>query len=211
MGDLAFLPTGGNGVIALNIASPTNVVQVAQFEVPYYALELSVAANGRHVYAGTVERTPELDRTGGVHCWQILTQDPDDAPPGRWKNFSPRQTSWDLEYEADALPTAAHDERALTGSLWPLTSQWLDETGPALALTIADARTMVEACRKAGVKMAFGTDAGVFPHGWNARQFAHMVQWGQSPMQAIQSATTAAAAVTAEPKAKGVPAGRRRC
>jgi len=46
---------------------------------------------------------------------------------------------------------------------------------------------------RAGAKMAFGTDAGVFPHGWNARQFAHMVKWGMTPMQAIQSATIEAA------------------
>lgn len=46
---------------------------------------------------------------------------------------------------------------------------------------------------KAGVKIAFGTDAGVYPHGWNAKQFAHMVRWGQTPMQAIQSATIHAA------------------
>jgi len=46
---------------------------------------------------------------------------------------------------------------------------------------------------KAGVKVAFGTDAGVYPHGWNARQFAHMIQWGLTPMQAIQSATSHAA------------------
>ena len=41
----------------------------------------------------------------------------------------------------------------------------------------------------AGVKIAFGTDAGVYPHGWNARQFAKHVEWGQTPMQALQSAT----------------------
>jgi imidazolonepropionase-like amidohydrolase len=46
---------------------------------------------------------------------------------------------------------------------------------------------------KAGVKIAFGTDAGVYPHGWNAKQFAHMVKWGLSPMQAIQAATVNAA------------------
>jgi imidazolonepropionase-like amidohydrolase len=46
---------------------------------------------------------------------------------------------------------------------------------------------------KAGVKIAFGTDAGVYPHGWNAKQFAHMVRWGLTPMQAIQSATVSAA------------------
>jgi len=45
----------------------------------------------------------------------------------------------------------------------------------------------------AGVKMAFGTDAGVYPHGWNARQFALMVKTGMTPMQAIQSATVNAA------------------
>lgn len=46
---------------------------------------------------------------------------------------------------------------------------------------------------KAGVKIAFGTDAGVFPHGDNAKQFAWQVKYGQTPMQAIQSATTGAA------------------
>ena len=46
---------------------------------------------------------------------------------------------------------------------------------------------------KAGVKIAYGTDAGVYPHGWNAKQFRHMVQWGLTPMQAIQSATSSAA------------------
>jgi len=46
---------------------------------------------------------------------------------------------------------------------------------------------------QAGVKLAYGTDAGVYPHGWNGRQFAKMVQWGMTPMQAIQSATTSGA------------------
>jgi imidazolonepropionase-like amidohydrolase len=46
---------------------------------------------------------------------------------------------------------------------------------------------------KAGEKMAFGTDAGVYPHGWNARQFAVMTHWGMTPMQAIQAATVNAA------------------
>jgi imidazolonepropionase-like amidohydrolase len=46
---------------------------------------------------------------------------------------------------------------------------------------------------KAGVKMAFGTDAGVYPHGDNARQFHYMVAYGMSPMQAIQAATINAA------------------
>ena len=46
---------------------------------------------------------------------------------------------------------------------------------------------------KAGVKIAFGTDAGVYPHGYNARQFKYMVEYGLTPAQAIQSATLRAA------------------
>ena len=45
----------------------------------------------------------------------------------------------------------------------------------------------------AGVKMVFGTDAGIYPHGQNARQFKVMVDYGMSPLQAIQSATLNAA------------------
>jgi imidazolonepropionase-like amidohydrolase len=42
---------------------------------------------------------------------------------------------------------------------------------------------------KAGVKQIYSTDAGVYPHGQNARQFATMVRFGATPLQAIQSAT----------------------
>lgn len=45
----------------------------------------------------------------------------------------------------------------------------------------------------AGVKIAFGTDAVVYPHGWNARQLPYMVKYGMTSMQAIQSATIEAA------------------
>ena len=46
---------------------------------------------------------------------------------------------------------------------------------------------------KAGAKMTFGTDAGVYMYGLGARQFAYMVRYGMTPMQAIQSATSEAA------------------
>jgi imidazolonepropionase-like amidohydrolase len=46
---------------------------------------------------------------------------------------------------------------------------------------------------RAGVKVAFGTDAGVYPHGENARQFAYLVKYGLSPARAIRSATADAA------------------
>jgi imidazolonepropionase-like amidohydrolase len=54
-------------------------------------------------------------------------------------------------------------------------------------------RQTFQAAVKAGVKMVFGTDAGVYPNGYNARQFVTMVQWGMTPMQAIQAATVNAA------------------
>lgn len=50
-------------------------------------------------------------------------------------------------------------------------------------------RERFQAAVEAGVNMAFGSDAGVYPHGTNARQFPKMVEWGMSPMQAIQTAT----------------------
>ena len=45
----------------------------------------------------------------------------------------------------------------------------------------------------AGVRLGYGTDSGVYPHGDNARQFRYMVRYGMTPMQAIQSATIEAA------------------
>jgi imidazolonepropionase-like amidohydrolase len=45
----------------------------------------------------------------------------------------------------------------------------------------------------AGVRIAYGTDSGVYPHGLNARQLPYMVKHGLTPMQAIQSATISAA------------------
>jgi imidazolonepropionase-like amidohydrolase len=45
----------------------------------------------------------------------------------------------------------------------------------------------------AGVKLAFGTDAGVYPHGQNARQFHSLLELGLTPAQVIQMATTSAA------------------
>lgn len=54
-------------------------------------------------------------------------------------------------------------------------------------------RQNFEKAIKAGAKMAFGTDAGVYPHGDNARQFYYMVKFGMTPAQAIRAATSSAA------------------
>ena len=58
--------------------------------------------------------------------------------------------------------------------------------GPEIRATFAKAHA-------AGVKIAFGTDSGVSPHGENAREFELMVAGGMPPMKAIQSATLEAA------------------
>jgi imidazolonepropionase-like amidohydrolase len=58
--------------------------------------------------------------------------------------------------------------------------------GPAIRATFAKAQA-------AGVKIAFGTDSGVSPHGQNAREFELLVEGGMPPMKAIQSATLQAA------------------
>ena len=65
---------------------------------------------------------------------------------------------------------------------------------------IAKGRTVMAAARKniahafaSGVKIAFGTDAAVYPHGLNAHEFAVMVKLGLSPLQSIQAATINAA------------------
>lgn len=50
-------------------------------------------------------------------------------------------------------------------------------------------RERFQAAVKGGVKMAYGTDAGVYPHGDNGKQLAYMVKWGLSPLQAIQAST----------------------
>ncbi len=69
-----------------------------------------------------------------------------------------------------------------------------------------------EGFRKAvamGVKIGFGTDSGVYPHGINARQFAYMVRHGMTPMQAIRSATVEAAALMRREKDIGAVAPGR--
>ena len=65
---------------------------------------------------------------------------------------------------------------------------------------MAKAREVIPVARKniahafaSGVKVAFGTDAAVYPHGLNGHEFAVMVKLGLTPLQAIQAATVNAA------------------
>ena len=75
-----------------------------------------------------------------------------------------------------------------TGFYTPVVEDKVRAVGPY-------AESIVERARKWGVKLAFGTDAGVFPHGQNAREFGLMRNGGLSDAEAFASATTIAAQV----------------
>jgi imidazolonepropionase-like amidohydrolase len=70
---------------------------------------------------------------------------------------------------------------------------WPAETLRKNRETTDTQRAVFEKAVRMGVKIAYGTDAGVFPHGQNARQLPYMVKYGMTPMQAIRSATINAA------------------
>lgn len=61
---------------------------------------------------------------------------------------------------------------------------------------------------RAGAKIAYGTDTGVYPHGQNGRQFAVMVRYGMSPLEAIRSATVHAAEALGRSDVGVLEAGR---
>ena len=70
-------------------------------------------------------------------------------------------------------------------------------------------RERFQAAVKAGAKIAYGTDAGVYPHGDNARQLSYLVDWGMRPMQALQTATISNARLFGmEDKIGSVAAGK---
>jgi imidazolonepropionase-like amidohydrolase len=80
---------------------------------------------------------------------------------------------------------------------WMIDNAGLTQLPPQLLIK---AREVIPAARKniahafsSGVKVAFGTDAAVYPHGMNAHEFAVMVRLGLTPLQAIQAATINAA------------------
>jgi imidazolonepropionase-like amidohydrolase len=78
------------------------------------------------------------------------------------------------------------DSAAIAGFFPPVIARKAMEIGPQIQANFGKAY-------KAGVKIAFGTDAGVYAHGKNAIEFQYMVEAGMPPMEAIKAATTSAA------------------
>jgi len=75
--------------------------------------------------------------------------------------------------------------------------------------TVEEQRVVFRKAHEAGVPIIYGTDAAVYPHGDNARQFPIMVEHGMSPMDAIKAATSVAAYhIGWDDKVGAVEAGR---
>ena len=93
------------------------------------------------------------------------------------------------EHGTYLVPTRSAGEwvyaHARTGALPSYAIPKALEVGPVM-------RTSFQKAYKAGVRIAFGTDAGVYPHGENGKEFAFMTDLGMKPMEAIVSATGAA-------------------
>jgi imidazolonepropionase-like amidohydrolase len=80
------------------------------------------------------------------------------------------------------------EKAKIDGYYSPLVQPKAAAIGPLIQATFGRAY-------RAGVKIAFGTDAAVYPHGDNAKEFAYMVEAGMPPLEAIRSATLSAASL----------------
>jgi imidazolonepropionase-like amidohydrolase len=89
------------------------------------------------------------------------------------------------------------EEKAKEGGWYPpQVAAKAMQVGPIIQATAGKAY-------KAGVRIAFGTDAGVYPHGENAKEFTYMVEAGMPPMFVLQAATTHAAELLKKSKDLG--------
>jgi len=113
--------------------------------------------------ARTIEHASYLDAEGIALAKRYGVWLDMDIYNGDWINDVGTRRGWPAEYLRKNLETTDVQRRGFTAAV------------------------------KAGAKMTFGTDAGVYAYGLGARQFAYMVRYGMTPMQAIQSATTEAA------------------
>lgn len=86
---------------------------------------------------------------------------------------------------------------------------WSEETLRKNRDTTQIQRDAFAKAAKAGVRIAFGTDSGVYPHGDNAKQFKYMVKYGLSPLDAIRAATLNSATLLGREKEIGsIAAGK---
>ena len=100
LGDYAFL--AGNGLTTVRISDPTDLRALLATYMKNYtdavsAYELTVTGNDRHIYVSDLEMyyqtVPPYDNywKGRTYAFEVLTEDPDDAGPGKWKDLRPRR------------------------------------------------------------------------------------------------------------------------
>ncbi len=104
-------------------------------------------------------------------------------------------------FDDEGIRLAKEHGVALSMDIW--NGDWIATEGrrmnwPEEFIRKNDETTLVQRqnfrrAHEAGVTIVFGSDSGVYPHGMNARQFAYMVEWGMTPMEAIRAATSVAA------------------
>ena len=70
---------------------------------------------------------------------------------------------------------------------------WVEEFQRKVEETTQVQRESFRRAYEAGATLVYGTDVAIYPHGMQAMQFPYMVEWGMTPMEAIQSATSVAA------------------
>jgi imidazolonepropionase-like amidohydrolase len=115
-----------------------------------------------------------------------------------------------LDLDDDAVAQMVRQGTWLVPTMMPYFYEWAPEGTPAGAKDRKRAEVHGPSLRKAlkaGVKIAFGTDAGSFP--WSeplAKEFGYMVKEGMAPMAAIQSATSRSAEMLGMTGALGVVA-----
>jgi imidazolonepropionase-like amidohydrolase len=70
---------------------------------------------------------------------------------------------------------------------------WVEEFQRKVLETTQAQRESFRRAHEAGATIVYGTDVAIYPHGMQGMQFEYMVEWGMTPMEAIQSATSVAA------------------
>jgi len=183
----------------------TNVRQILRYGADF----IKVLATGAVLTAGTNPGMPEFTeeelRAAVEECEQAGTFVAAHAHGAEGIKRAVRAGVRSIEHgsllDDEAIELMAERGTYLVADMYD--GDYMLSEGPALGYTeevLAKTRLTNDAQRegfaksvKAGVRIAHGTDAGIAPHGWNAKNLAFYVRFGLTPMQAIQSATRWAA------------------
>ena len=176
-----------NGADVIKITSTGGVLSVAkdgqgaQFTMEELSGIVSAAEDYGFVTAAHAHGAEGMKRAveAGIHTIEhgtFMTKEIMDLMKKKGTWYVPTISAGKFVYDK-----AVNDEKFFPAIIRPKAI----EVGPKIQETFAKAY-------KAGVKIAFGTDSGVSPHGDNAKEFAYMVEAGMPAYEAIKSATVAA-------------------